>query len=189
MTTKWTHKYTITKFHLKKPSKRRSGILMPNVLGIVAHDTGNAGSTAWQNVRYYDRTCNEMSASAHLFIDDKDIIECIPALSAPPEKAWHVLYDKPKDNEIFGDDANDVCVGVEWCYGGQINLAESYKKYIYTIAYICDRFNIDPLTKISAHYILDPERKTDPKTPLKLMNKTLDDLKRDVLNELKACRQ
>lgn len=179
--TKWTHRYTIGKFHLKKPSKRRSGILMQQVLGIVAHDTGNAGSTAWQNVRYYDRSCDEMSASAHLFVDDKDIIECIPALSAPPEKAWHVRYQC--------GDFNDHYIGVEWCYGGQINLAESYKKYVYTMAYICDRFNIDPLTKISAHYILDPERKTDPKTPLKLMNKTLDDLKRDVLNELKACRQ
>ena len=185
----WNHKYTITKFYLKPKTKRRSGIAMSHVLGVVAHDTGNPGSTAWNNVRYYDRSCNEMSASAHLFVDDRDIIECIPALTAPVEKAWHVLYDKPTDNAIFGDDANDCCIGVEWCYGGQINLAESYKRYVYTIAQICNQYKIDPMSKITAHYILDPQRKTDPKTPLKLMNKTLDDLKKDVIFEITACQK
>lgn len=161
---------------------------MPSVFGIVAHDTGNPGSTAWQNVRYYENSKDTMSASAHLFCDDKDIIECIPALSTTPEKAWHVIYNVENDNEIYGDDANDVCIGVEWCYGGQISIVESYKRYVYTMAYICDKYNIDPITKIYGHYALDPRRKTDPLTPLKLMGKSIQALRNDVYKEMQECR-
>ena len=53
--------------------------MSPGVRFIVAHDTGNPGSTAAANVKYYERSRNEMSASAHIFVDDKEIVECIPA--------------------------------------------------------------------------------------------------------------
>lgn len=185
----WHAKYPITKFHLTAPSKRRSGILMPEVRGIVAHDTGNPGSTAWQNVRYYENSRDTMSASAHLFVDDRDIIECIPILSRAPEKAWHVLYRLQMDNqrEVFGGDSNDVAVGVELCYGGHVNLAEAYKRYVYVMAYICNRFKVDPISKIWGHYQLDPRRKSDPQTPLKMLGKTIEDLRKDVQEELIAC--
>jgi N-acetylmuramoyl-L-alanine amidase len=187
---KWDHKYAITKFHLTAPSKRRSGIKMDKVLGIVAHDTGNPKSTAWQNVRYYENSRDAMSASAHFFVDDRDIIECIPAMSMAAEKAWHVLYNVETDNrpEVFGDDANDVAIGVELCYGGHINLQEAYKRYVYLMAYICDRYGIDPIKRIWGHYQLDPKRKTDPLTPLKLLGKTIDHLRTDVRDEWKRCR-
>ena len=186
----WNHKYTVTKFHLTKPSKRRSGILMPKVVGIVAHDTGNPTSTAWNNVRYYENSKDTMSASAHLFVDDKTIIECIPALTAKPEKAWHVLYDMTADNDpsVFGDDSNDVAIGVELCYGGTINLQEAYKRYVYTMAMICHQYNIDPNKRIWGHYQLDPKRKTDPQTPLKMLNKTIEDLRKDVEKQLEVCK-
>lgn len=189
MATTWTHKYTVTKHYLTTPSKRRSGIAMPKVLGIVAHDTGNPTSTAWNNVRYYENSKDTISASAHLFVDDKTIIECIPAVTGKPEKAWHVLYDVTTDNQasVFGDDSNDVAIGVELCYGGQINLHESYKRYVYTMAMICHQYKIDPILRIWGHYQLDPKRKTDPQTPLKMLKKTIDDLRRDVDNEIKAC--
>jgi N-acetylmuramoyl-L-alanine amidase CwlA len=162
---------------------------MPEVRGIVAHDTGNPGSTAWQNVRYYENSRDSMSASAHLFVDDRDIIECIPILSRSAEKAWHVLYRLQMDNyrEVFGGDSNDVAVGVELCYGGHVNLVEAYKRYVYVMAYICNRFKVDPITKIWGHYQLDPRRKSDPQTPLKMLGKTIDDLRKDVQAELIAC--
>lgn len=185
---KWNTKYPITKIHLTKPSKRRSGILMPSVQFIVAHDTGNPGSTAKANVHYYENSRDAMSASAHLFVDDKEIIECIPALSAPAEKAWHVVYDTPVDNSVFGDDANDIAIGVELCFGGRINLEEAYKRFVYTLAYICHRFTIDPQRGITGHYILDPKRKVDPQNSLKMIGKNLASLKDDVEAELKACR-
>lgn len=185
---KWDYKYPIVKNHLTKPSKRRSGIVMPAVKFIVAHDTGNAGSTAAGNVHYYENSRDAMSASAHLFVDDREIIECIPALSTTPEKAWHVIYDVPTDNEMFGDDANDVAIGVELCFGGHINIVEAYKRYVYVMAYICDKYKLDPLKHITAHYILDPKRKVDPLNSLKLLSKTMRDLRNDVATELKIRR-
>jgi N-acetylmuramoyl-L-alanine amidase CwlA len=164
---------------------------MPRVVGIVAHDTGNPTSTAWQNVRYYENSKDAMSASAHLFVDDRDIIECIPALSKAPEKAWHVLYNVETDNkpEVFGDNANDVAIGVELCYGGHINLQEAYKRYVYVMAYICDRYDIDPVHRIWGHFQLDPKRKTDPIRPLKMLGKTIDTLRVDVWKEINDCNK
>lgn len=186
---KWIHKYTVNKFYLTSPSKRRSGSNMPNVKFVVAHDTGNPGSSAWANVRYYENSRDLVSASAHIFVDDKDIVECIPVLTGTPERAWHVVYDTPLDNHLFGDDANDVAIGVEWCYGGQINMDASYKRYVYVLALICFRFNLDPIKQITGHYVLDPKRKVDPMNSLKMLGKTLDNLKADVLAELKKCKQ
>jgi N-acetylmuramoyl-L-alanine amidase len=185
---KWFSRYTVTKNYLTAPSKRRSGILMPSVQFIVAHDTGNPGSTARANVSYYENSRDQMSASAHLFVDDKEIIECVPALTGPAEKAWHVVYDTPIDNSIFGDDANDIAIGVELCFGGRINMAEAYKRYVYTLAAICHRFDLNPITKITGHYIIDPKRKIDPQNSLKMIGKNLVDLKKDVEAELKFCR-
>lgn len=79
---------------------------------IVAHDTGNPGSTAAENVDYYERSRDRDSASAHLFVDDREILECIPALTRTPEKAWHVLYGLPAEGRLYGFDANDVAIGV-----------------------------------------------------------------------------
>jgi N-acetylmuramoyl-L-alanine amidase CwlA len=90
------HKYIVTPRYLTKPSERRSGrVTVPGVRFIVTHDTGNAASTARANVRYYENSRDKESASAHLFVDDKEILERIPALTAPPEKAWHVIYRAP----------------------------------------------------------------------------------------------
>jgi len=180
-------KYEITKKYLTSGTKRRSGIKMPSVKFVVAHDTGNKGSTALNNVTYYENTKNETSASAHLFVDDKFIYECIPALTGTPEKAWHVLYNKTKDNELYGDDSNDVAIGVEYCYGNNINSAESYKRYVWVIAYICYKFNLDPKKAITAHFILDPQRKSDPKSGLADSGRTYEQLLKDIVSEYEDC--
>jgi N-acetylmuramoyl-L-alanine amidase len=185
---KFKMKYTIEKLYLTSQSKRRSGIPMDKVSFLVAHDTGNPGSTALQNVKYYERSRDEMSASAHIFVDDRQIIECIPLLTAKPEKAWHVVYNTPVDNHLFGDDANDAAGGIELCFGNHINIQEAYKRFVWTMAFACHVHNVDPIKMITGHYILDPKRKTDPQTALKLAGKTLKTFQDDVLKELIACR-
>ncbi len=147
---------------------------------IVAHDTGNPDSTAAQNVRYYTNSCNDMSASAHLFVDDKEILECVPALTAAPEKAWHVLYNVPKDNELYGVNANDAAIGVEYCYGANIDADKAYEKYVWLLARLCDEFELDPSKDIVGHFFLDPQRKTDPVTGLAFSRRTYEGLLRDV---------
>lgn len=181
-------KYTITPRYLTKPSQRRSGRLISGgVKFIVAHDTGNPNSTASNNVTYYERSRDEVSASAHLFVDDKEIIECIPALTAPPEKAWHVLYGVETDNHIFGYDANDAAIGVEYCYGDNIDADEAYRKYIWVIAYICEKYQLDPSKAVVGHFFLDPKRKTDPLTGLAQSRRTYEQLLRDIVTEHNVC--
>lgn len=181
-------KYIITPRYLSKPSKRRSGrLITAGVKFIVAHDTGNPGSTARGNVSYYENSRDQESASAHLFVDDKEIIECIPALTAPPEKAWHVLYNVATDDLLYGHDANDAAIGVEYCYGGSIDADEAYRKYIWVLAYLCHRFQLDPGKAVVGHFFLDPERKTDPVTGLARSRRTYDQLLKDVVTEYQAC--
>lgn len=184
----FTQKYQITSRYLPSPSSRRSGMPMsPGVRFIVAHDTGNPDSTASGNVNYYTNSANSESASAHLFVDDKEIIECIPALTGKPEKAWHVLYSVPTDNQMFGYNANDAAIGIEYCFGSNINADEAYRKYIWLIAYACHQFNLDPEKSIVGHFMLDPHRKTDPLTGLAHSRRTYEQLLRDVVAEFNEC--
>lgn len=178
--------------YLTGPSKRRSLKKMERpVRFIVAHDTGNPGSTAVGNVSYYERSRDEMHASAHLFVDDLNIIECIPGLTVapdePPEKAWHVVYNVPTDDLLYGVDANDAAIGVEYCYGGRIDAEKAYAQYIWTLAYLCHRFSLDVKKDIVGHCILDPTRKTDPITGLAHSRRTYEQLLRDVDAEYSHC--
>jgi hypothetical protein len=154
---------------------------------IVAHDTGNPGSTAAGNISYFERTRNDDSASAHIFIDDKQILECIPFLTSPAEKAWHVRYDVPGDNQRFGADANDAAGGIELCYGGTIDLRQSYARYVWLIAFACYTYDLDPNAHLIGHNQLDPQRRTDPTEPLRLLGKSFNDFVKDVAAEYAAC--
>jgi hypothetical protein len=181
-------KYQIKQLFLSSGTKRRSGLLANKIKFIVAHDTGNAGSSARANVMYYEKSANEMSASAHLFVDHYEIIECIPAFNKA-EKAWHVRYDAGTvDNDRFGTEANDASIGVELCYGDPINTRDSYARYVWTLAWLCEVYGLEPRLHIVGHYELDPKRKTDPVNALKTIGKTMDDLLDDVAFELELCR-
>lgn len=161
--------------------------MSPGVRFIVAHDTGNPNSSAAGNVRYYTNSASVQKASAHLFVDDKEIIECIPVLTGKPEKAWHVLYNVPTDNQMYGYNANDAAIGVEYCYGTNIDADEAYRKYIWLIAYACNRFDLDPAKAIVGHFMLDPHRKTDPVTGLAHSRRTYEQLLRDIVTEYREC--
>jgi LysM repeat protein len=180
-------KYEIEKRYLTPKTSRRPGIPMPEILFNVAHDSGNPGSTAKGNIDWYENTKNLQQASAHTFIDDVRIAECIPLLTGPPEKAWHVRYLVQIDNKMYGDDANDVAGGVEFCWGGKINFEEAYKRYVWYLAYACYVFKLDPAKKIPGHEILDPGRKIDPSNGLKFGKKTYEQLIRDVVKEFNDC--
>lgn len=168
--------YTINRNYISK-GKSRSGAKISKVRFIVAHDTGNPGSSAAGNRSYFQNS--QPSASAHTFIDHKEILEIVPI----DEKAWHVLYQKPIDNQIFGDDSNDAAIGVELCYGGNIDNKEAYKRYVWYMKYLCDKFGLDPKKHIVGHYTLDPGRKTDPMNAFKLLGITWNDFISDVAGE------
>ena len=180
------YRYPVAPRLLIKPSRRRSGQLIGAVRFLVAHDTGNPGSTAAGNVAYYQRSRDETSASAHLFVDDREIIECVPALTQAPEKACHVLQGVPTDNQLYGADANDAAIGVVYCYGGSIDADEAYRRYVWVLAWLCVRFGLDPAARLVGHFFLDPRRTTDPVRGLAYSRRTYEGLLRDVRAERMA---
>jgi N-acetylmuramoyl-L-alanine amidase len=183
----FNEKFIVTPRYIPAPSRRRAAIPLTQVRFLVAHDTGNPGSSAAANVKFYINTCQTVepakTASAHLFVDDKEILECVPALTGTPEKAFHVLKAVTKDNELFGINANDGAVGVEYCYGGNIDADKAYEKYVWVLARLCFQFGLNPAKDIVGHFFLDPARKTDPLTGLAKSRRTYEQLLRDVAKE------
>jgi N-acetylmuramoyl-L-alanine amidase CwlA len=170
--------YQITHDYIKHGNARPGDPLRGPLFG-VAHDIGDGGSTAHQNRLYFNN--HQPPASAHVFIDDKVILVIIPL----KEKAYHVQYQKPMDNLLFGDDANDAAIGVELCWGGKINFQEAYKRYVWFWAWLCKKYNWDPHKHIVSHKKLDPQRRTDPDNALNKYGITfeqfLDDVKKEIL--------
>lgn len=168
--------------YLPTGTKRRSGVKNLGVKFIVCHDTANDGSTALQNVNYYINSANDMSASAHAFVDALGVVECIPL----DEKAYHVQYQSPIDNQMFGVDANDYAIGVELCYStkGIFSSTEAYKNYVEYIVSLMKKYNLG-IDKIVGHYTLDPTRRTDPINAFTKIGKTWESFKQDILKELK----
>ncbi|ASA22071.1 peptidoglycan recognition protein family protein [Paenibacillus donghaensis] len=180
-------KYKIERRYIDKRQNVRPGTrLVSGTPGfLVAHDTGNPGATADNHFNYFQTLVNR-SASAQTFVDDKKILEIIPTGTGSDlaEKAWHVLYNVTTDNKLYGDDANDIALGVELCYGGKIAFAEAYKRFVWYLAYCCDKWRLNPLTHIPSHKQLDPARKRDIDQALKTAGKTLKDLLYDVVAEI-----
>ncbi|KGE16236.1 N-acetylmuramoyl-L-alanine amidase family protein [Paenibacillus wynnii] len=180
-------KYPIERRYIDKRHSVRPGTrLTSGTPGfLVAHDTGNPGASADNHFTYF-QNLKDRSASAQVFIDDKKILEIIPTGTGPDpaEKAWHVLYNVITDNKLFGDDANDIALGVELCYGGKIVFEEAYKRFVWYMAYCCDKWGLNPLLHIPSHKQLDPSRKRDIDQALKTAGKTLKDLLYDVAAEM-----
>ena len=178
-------KYPVRQDLLPKGTKRRSGDKNNGIRFITLHDVGNAYSTAKGNVDYYRRSANEQYASAQIFIDDKEIVMCIPT----SEIAYHVIYNVTTDNKIFGDDANDVAIGVELCYfpNDYARTLEAYRKYVWYNAYLAYQFKLNPYTSFIGHHLLDPKRKVDPNNALKVLKKTYTQLLVDIVKEYMEC--
>lgn len=128
---------------------------------LVAHDTGNPNSTAQQNVNYYKNTYNidiNQTASAHIFVDDKHAIICVPTT----EKAWHVLYNAVQDNLWYGVDANDAAVGVEICYfSDKSRSLKALENGAKVLAYLAEYWKIDYKTRMPGHQNIQDD-KQDP---------------------------
>lgn len=183
------NKYKIERRYIdKRPNVRPGTRLVSGIPGFfVAHDTGNPGADAEAHYKYFNSMVDR-TASAQTFIDDKCILEIIPTGTGPDpaEKAWHVRYNVTTDNDKYGDDANDIALGVELCYGGKINTLEAYKKFVWYLAYCCYKWGKNPLIHIPSHKQLDLSRKVDCDQALKSIGKTLKDLIYDVDSEIKS---
>jgi hypothetical protein len=160
----------------------------PGVRFIVAHDTANPGADGLDHARFYRNDPNPAKpSSAHLFVDDVNIVETIPALTAEPEQAVHVLVGPSHDNQLYGYDANRAAIGVELCYGPGIDPDQAYARYLWVLAKLCHRFGLDPSRAIVGHHILDPDRREDPVNALGKSGRTYAGLLRHVVDTYQAC--
>lgn len=171
-------------------SNRRPGrAIEPAVRFIVAHDTGNGGASARAHAKWYrndpDPPLSTVS-SAHLFVDDDEIVETIPARDKA-EQALHVLRNRPTDNQLYGVDANRAAIGVEYCFGGGIEADRAYDRFLWTIAYLCHLHRLDPSRDVIGHQLLDPGRKRDPGQALKLSGRSYEGMLDDVVTTYRAC--
>ena len=168
---------------LPVPSQRRSGEKNLGVKFIVAHDTGTVNADAKNNASYYTTSCYDMQASAHYFVDDIGAICCIPE----DEKAWHVRYTSPVDNQLYGGDANDISLGIELCYFADLKRSKNaYTNYVALIAILCSKYGIEPSRGIVGHSKLDPTRRTDPENAFNKIGKTWKIFIDDVTKHLKS---
>lgn len=168
--------------YIRTNTLRRGGSALIGPKFIVAHDTGNNNSTAKNNVDYYKRSANSTSASAHIFVDNKESVLTVPLT----EKAWHVRYNVTTDNKLFGYNANDAAIGVELCYFSKdrARSLKAYRNYVNVLSYLCKTYNLDPTTDIVSHQLLDPTRRTDPTNALKRIGKTYKNLIQDVTKNI-----
>lgn len=168
-----------------KQPRRRKGQKI-KVKFIVLHDTGNIGATAKNHYDHYMDTYNKGEASAQLFVDDISIWEVIPAFK-DAEQANHVLFGVTTDNKLFGSDANTSAIGIEMCFfKDKIRSQRAYEKTIWVAAYLCYYHKLDPKKHITAHEILDPQRKCDPTDGLRYSGHTYKEMLADILKEYNA---
>ena len=150
-------RYQLLTIGTRRPGKKlRKG--KPEFL--VAHDTGNPNSTAQNNVDYYENTHNIQQgiASAHIFVDDKEAIICIPVT----EVSYHVLPSTTIDNAWYGVDANDVAAGVEICYfTNKTRSQKSLDNGARVLAYLAEYWGIDYKTEMPGHQDIQYD-KSDP---------------------------
>lgn len=163
-----------------KVGGRRSGIKLLGVKFVTVHDTGNINSTARNNADYYTRTAAGNQQSAHVFVDDVEAIELVPL----NEKAWHVRYDVPIDNQRYGDDANDISISIEMCYfTDKARTMKAYENYVRIIAGWLKTYKLN-IRDIAGHFELDPARRTDPVNAFRTIGITWDEFLKDVTAEL-----
>uniref|UniRef100_UPI000A5C77A0 peptidoglycan recognition protein family protein n=1 Tax=Staphylococcus equorum TaxID=246432 RepID=UPI000A5C77A0 len=142
---------------------RRSGqkLTTGNPIFAVAHDTGNPNTSAQDNINYYKNSYNidwSLVASAHIFVDDKECVVCIPVT----EKAWHVLYNTPIDNNWYNADANDAAFGIEGSYfDDKARSKKSLDNMARVMAYLCNYWDIDYKTEVPGHQNIQSD-KIDP---------------------------
>lgn len=145
---------------------------------LVWHYTANPGATAENHIAYFQGLGNQNPndneddryASAELFVDRDSAVEIIPL----DEEAFHA-----------GDRwYNQHAIGIELCIerDGSFH-PDTLKRAIAIGAYLCSRYNINPLTHQIRHY--DVTKKLCPKLWVE-KPALFEQFKRDVANAMKG---
>lgn len=117
---------------------------------IVIHDTGNKKKGAGANNHFLYFNGGNRSASAHYFVDDKEIIQLVEDSNA----AWHVGDGKGK----FGI-TNSNSIGIEICVNSDSDYDKAVQNTIELTKYLMNLHSV-PLERVVRHY--DASRKNCP---------------------------
>lgn len=119
---------------------------------IVIHDTGNPskGAGADNHYRYFNG--GNRNASAHYFVDDKEIIQTVEDTNA----SWHCGDGKGK----YGI-TNSNSIGVEICINSDGDYQKAVANAAELIKHLMEKHNI-PIEKVVRHY--DASSKICPRT-------------------------
>lgn len=137
-----------------KPIKQNFQKGRDSVSFIIGHDTGNKGRGANAEMHYRYFNDRYIGASAHYFVDDKQIIQII----GDSNTAWAV-----GDNQGYGRALNGAknrnSISVELCIGADSNYDIAYANFIELMKNLSKKY---PKAKIARHY--DVSRKSCPGT-------------------------
>lgn len=117
---------------------------------IVIHDTGNTSKGADANAHFTLHNRENRGASAHYFVDDKQILRIIK----DADKSWHCGDGKGK----YGI-TNENSIGVEMCINADGDINKTYDNILFLVNYLMRTYNI-PISKVVRHY--DASRKICP---------------------------
>jgi N-acetylmuramoyl-L-alanine amidase len=131
----------------------RPGKPLAKVSKVVVGDTGRRGLTA------ADAAKDLGQAYGHFLVDDKTIIECMPALTSSVGLVEQACFVRSRPKQDFV--AQESAIAVNLCFGGRIDAKAVYARCVALVACICDRFKLDPIKDVKRAADLDIARK-DP---------------------------
>lgn len=119
---------------------------------IVIHDTGNPRRGADANAHYTLFNREDRGASAHYFVDDKQILRIIK----DEDKSWHCGDGYGK----YGI-TNENSIGIEMCINSDGDFNKTYENTLRLTRYLMSKYNI-LIDKVVRHY--DASKKVCPNT-------------------------
>jgi N-acetylmuramoyl-L-alanine amidase CwlA len=123
-----------------------------NPIYIVVHDTGNFNADADSEMHYKYFNKGSQNASAHFFVDDKQILQLIEV----KDKSWNCGDGTNK----YGIN-NGNTISIEMCVNAGSNRGIMLKNTIELTVYLMKTYNIS-IDKVIRHF--DASRKTCPQT-------------------------
>ncbi|NKK29611.1 N-acetylmuramoyl-L-alanine amidase [Rhizobium leguminosarum] len=131
----------------------RPGTVLAEVKKIVVGDTG------WRGLTAASAAGDLGQAYGHFIVDDKNIIECVPAVKSSLGIVERACFVQSKPGQEF--DAQECAITINLCFGGQIAAKRVYVRCVALVAFLCDRFDLDPAEDVKRAGDLDIARK-DP---------------------------
>lgn len=132
-------------------TSNRPGNKLRKLKGIIIHWTANAGKNANANAHYTYFQNHNVGASAHYFVDDKNIVQIIP----DDEVAYHV---GSRSYTAFGNtiregnySPNHFLIGIEMCVNPESNWDTTYQNTLDLTGFLLSKYNLSQ-DKVWRHY-------------------------------------